>query len=256
MFRKEVLTQRAALAVASAEMKSLQVDAERPEQGLPGGRLGGLTSYSSRMGWLVDADFIPVLHSIDSPSLGYSRDAQIDLLRTSFRYQLNKNDIFLNYLTLVHIISSPSFAAPLYPVSWNLKLGLEQDLDCNAEEFDSSCRRYFLQGGGGFSYATSFLKFYSFPEIDFAYQNKNAFEASLGSLSGFAFNYFDTLVISFALEWLRRYSFLEDSWRTHFSLDSSLSFIAFSNLETRIFYKKNLQNLSWETGLGVYLHFF
>lgn len=256
LFRKEILTQRARLAVASAEMKSLQVEAERPERGLPGGRVGVLSSYSSSMSWVLDADFVPVLHSIDSPSLGYSRDAQIDLMRTVFRYQLNKNDVFLNSLTLVDIISSPSFEAPLYPVSWNLKLGVEQDLDCNAEEFDSSCRRYFLQGGGGLSYATSFIKFYSFPEIDFAYQNRNAFEVSLGSFSGFSFNHFDTLVISFALEWLRRYSFLQDAWRTHFNIDSSLSFIAFSDLEMRIFYKKNLQSLNWETGLGVYLHFF
>jgi hypothetical protein len=223
---------------------------------LPGGRIGTSYSHSYFSGNSFDLEINPVLHNIQSPSTGYSREAQIELLSTTLRYEANSKQFFIQKLDLVNIISIPSLNPPLYPIAWNLKLGMEQDYDCDKTGYNSSCVRYSLSGGTGASVLWEPIQLYFFPQVDFAYQNENAFEVSAGTFSGFTFKTTESSMFSSRIDWMKRYSVLYHSWRDHLLSDSSFSFQPFFNFESKIFYKYNFINYDWQAGFGFYWHFF
>ncbi|KAB8040471.1 DUF4105 domain-containing protein [Silvanigrella paludirubra] len=256
LFRKQLLLARASIGIVSSPLKIEPPDSDRPEKGLPGGRIGTSYSHSYFSGNSFDLEISPVLHNIQSPSTGYSREAQIELLNTTLRYEANSKQFFIQKLDLVNIISIPSLNPPLYPVSWNLKLGMEQDYDCDKLGYNSSCVRYSLSGGAGASALWEPIQLYFLPQVDFAYQNENAFEVSAGTFSGFTFKTNESSMFSSRIEWMKRYSVLYHSWRDHLLSESSFSFQPFFNFECKIFYKYNFINYDWQTGLGFYWHFF
>lgn len=256
IFRKQLLNTRASLGVISSPLKVMPPDEERPERGAPGARAGIVVSHSFYAGNAIDLEVRPVLHSLDNPSLGYSKEAQIELLSASLRYEVNSNQVFINKLDFANIISTPSLNPPLYPLSWNLRVAVEQDSDCSKTGYQASCQRYFLTGGGGAALLYHELQLFFFSQADFAYQNENAFEVSIGTFSGITLRPLDILVISSSLEWMQRYSIIYDSWRKHFLSETSLSLLTFNNVESKIFYKYNITNQDWQVGAGIYWHFF
>ncbi|WGL60039.1 DUF4105 domain-containing protein [Pigmentibacter sp. JX0631] len=256
IFRKQLLTSRAELGVISDSIKIDPSHSDRPEKGLPGGRIGGSYSHSYYLGNLFDLEIYPVLHSIESPSLGYSREAQIELLSGSFRYEAVSKQIYVNKLDLVNIVSIPSINPPLYPVAWNLRLGMKQDYDCDKNTYNSSCATYFFSGGAGAAILTEPFQFYFLPQAEFSYQNTNAFEVSLGALSGVTLKTSDSSLLSSKVNWMKRYSVLYSTWRDHFLLENSFSIQYFTNFQNKLFYNYNFFNHEWQAGLSVYWHFY
>lgn len=256
VFRKQLLQTRASLGVVSSSLNILPPEEERPEKGGAGARAGVGFSHSFYAGNAFDLEIQPVLHSLDSPSLGYSKEAQIEMLSASLRYEADSKKFFINKLDFVNIISIPSLNPPLYPMSWNLEVAIEQDSDCSRMGYQASCQRYFIAGGTGASLLIRAFQLFLFPQVDFAYQNENAFEVSLGTFSGIALRPLDTFAITSRLEWMRRYSIPYQSWREHFLSEMSFSFIAFMDLENKIFFDYNIANFDWRLGATIYWHFF
>ncbi|WP_158999723.1 Lnb N-terminal periplasmic domain-containing protein [Pigmentibacter ruber] len=256
VFRKQLLTTRAELGVISDSIKIEPSHSDRPEKGVPGGRMGGSYSHSYYLGNLFDLEIYPVLHSIESPSVGYSRESQIEMLSGSLRYEAVSKQAYINKLDLVNIISIPSINPPLYPVAWNLRLGLNQDYDCDKNTYNSSCATYFFSGGAGFAGLVNPFQLYILSQAEFSYQNANAFEVSLGTLSGFTLKTSESSMLSSKVNWMKRYSVLYSTWRDHFLLENSFSIQYFTNLQNKIFYNYNFHKHEWQAGLSFYWHFY
>lgn len=255
-FRKQLLKTRASLGVISEPLKIEPPISERPENGLPGGRVGISYSHSANLGNTYDFEFYPVLHSIENPSIGYSREAQIELLSGAFRYEESSRQFFIKKLDLVNIISIPSINPPLYPIAWNLKLGIEHDYDCSKTKYQYSCVSYALAGGAGAAILLDALQLYAFPQLEFSYQEKNAFEIGLGTFSGLTFKTSDRSLFSANLTWQQKYSVLNHSWRERFMAETKFSILTFLNFQNSLFYKYNFANYDWQVGLGIYWHFY
>lgn len=255
-FRNELLSTRASLGVISSPLNVKIPEDERPEQGVPGGRIGLSYLRSKDLGNIYNLEVEPVLHRIDSPSLGYSKEAQIELFATSLGYEVNPKRFFINKLEIVNIISISSLSPPLYPISWNLRAAFEQDYECSIKGFRNECQRYFIAGGTGFSLLLNKFQFFILPQIDLAYQNQNKFEVSMGAFSGIIFRPFSIFVFSSQLEWMNRYSTAYSSWRKHILLETSLSVLDLNRIEGKIFHNYDFVFQDYKFGLAVYWHFF
>ncbi|KAB8033259.1 DUF4105 domain-containing protein [Fluviispira multicolorata] len=256
LFRKNLLEARASLSVISSPLKIEPPKEERPEFGVAGARVGGGYSYSRFAGNALDFELKPVLHSLDSPSAGYAQDAQIELMKLILRYETKGSNFFVNNLDLLNIKSFPSLNPPLYPISWKLRAGLEQDYDCSKYGYLSSCQRSFIEGGSGFSFLRDNFQIYILSQADLAYQEENGFEISLGAYSGFSLRPNHFSVFSSDLEWMKRHSFTYKNDRTRLFWQNSLSYQCFSNIENKIFASFNLENQDWRIGTSIYWYFF
>ncbi|BBH53446.1 DUF4105 domain-containing protein [Fluviispira sanaruensis] len=256
LFRKNLLEARASLEVISAPLKIDPPVEERPEYGVPGARLGAQYSYSYYAGNAVDFELKPVLHSLDSPSAGYAKDAQIELMKLLLRYEFKSSTLFVQNLDLLNIKSFPSLDPPLYPIAWKLRAGIEQDNDCNKYGYLSCCERSFLQGGTGFAVLSGIFQIYTLAQAELAYQEVNGFEGSLGVYSGISLRPNHFSVFSTQLDWMKRYSFTYNNDRTRLFLENSLSYQYFSRIENKIFADFNLENQDWRVGTGIYWYFF
>ncbi|APJ04011.1 DUF4105 domain-containing protein [Silvanigrella aquatica] len=256
LFRKQLLRARASLGVVSTPLQISPPENARPDKGVPGARLGLSLSHSKYAGTALNLEMRPVLHSLEDPSLGYSKESQIKLLSTLLRYEFPSNQLYIDKLDAVDIISIPALSPPLFPLAWNLNVAIEQDEDCSKTGYQAACQRYFAKGGTGFAIQYDNIQIFALPQIDFAYQNENAFEVSVGTFSGIALRPSNRLVIFSSQDWMNRYSVQYSKWRRHFMLETSLSILAFNNVESKIYYNYNVANSDWRVGAGIFWHFF
>lgn len=68
----------------------------------------------------------PALHDMLDPAAGYERGAQIELLNTELRYFPEINNLQLESVSFLNILSLPSIDYLLQPVSWRFEVALQR----------------------------------------------------------------------------------------------------------------------------------
>jgi hypothetical protein len=253
--RQHVLKARASVHRVSDAMDIPLPAWERPEQGVPGARMGVAYQHFSHGVKGIDFVLRPVLHHLQNPAAGYSPDSQIELLSTVFRYEISRQEFFLQQFHLVNLMSIAPLQPPLFPLAWNLKLGTEQDVWCPSQSFDVGCQLYFLNGGLGVALRGPVgLHSYFLTQTEFAYQNQNGFYPSTGFLGGILFRPREFLVLS--LEWKYKSFFVKKLWQNSYLIDLSFSYVPIKNFENKIFYLYRGNDDMWQAGMGIFWHFF
>lgn len=254
--REDVLKYRASLRIISDVMPNEAPPFERPDQGPAGTSIGIEFNHSTRHQTELQFEFIPVLHTLDSPSLGYPKDAHLELLSTALRYNINDRALSLSKIHLVNLVSIPPLYPPSYPIAWNLNIGAEE-LNAFQNSNQSSAKLlYFAKGGAGMSLQFQWLQFYVLPQIGFAYQNKKEYGIATGSLLGFIVRPTETWVVFTEINWMSHLNILNSSWNENFLADMSLSKLTFDKLKMTIFARYNSSTAELKFGFGVFFHFF
>lgn len=260
IFRKEVLNARAKLQIITPPLDIRPTEEDRPENGVWGSRMGSFYSHSNATQSALDYELRPVLHDLQSPPIGYSKDSQIEFINTSVRYETSSKSLYLNRVSLLKIKSIPPFYAPFYPISWTFEMTMEQDSDCQTGFYNPACRRYFVGGGTGFSVAHGFgpvsLQMYALPITQLGYMGEFGAEVILGIESGLITTLQRKYVLYTSAQWSKRYSISQSQWRDHLSLDTSFAVPLFRQFEGRIQYNHNFQTDVWRFGAGIYWYFF
>ena len=122
------------------------------------------------MGWLEDELFEELAiragyHDLLDPDTGYTRDAQIELLNTTFRHYEKRGQFRLEQFSLAKVISLSPIDSLFRTPSWKFNIGMEtiRFKDCKL------CSSGNFNGGIGVAKETQLLKrevFFLFAEVD------------------------------------------------------------------------------------------
>jgi hypothetical protein len=136
------------------------VDTDRPEIVDPVPPDRGHDANRLRLGFGFREDitfqeirFRPANHDLLDNDNGYEQGAQIEFLDTSLRYYFSKNQLKIDYIDLVDIVSITPRDRFFRPFSWKIATGFQQKLMADENE---ALVAYF-GGGGGVAYNMGFL---------------------------------------------------------------------------------------------------
>ena len=120
---RAVLTARSAIK-AKPDNVPIKPMSEPPEQGHDTSRAG------LSVGWREDEMFVDLslragYHDLLDPDVGYTRDAQIEILGASLRHYERRNQTRLERFTLANIISLSPIDALFKAPSWKVNAGLQ-----------------------------------------------------------------------------------------------------------------------------------
>ena len=121
---QHLLQMRSQLGVG-LQLKLKDATPVRPDQG------HGTTRASLGVGIdeakaFVEIGFRPVLHDLLDPSPGYVQGAQVDFFSTALRYYPEQEQLKLQSLDLLNIVSLAAQDDLIQPISWMAKIGMEQ----------------------------------------------------------------------------------------------------------------------------------
>ena len=155
---ESVLKRRSQIPVAKIIEKEIAIPYNmQPYKGVPGSRIGTYYILSPNINIQeIGLNFRPALHSINSISLGYSKNLQINMADTYLSFIPKTKELILKKLSLIDILSIPEVRAPLWPISWSLWLGIEKSNRCLYLYSNKSCNKAKLKLGAGSSF--SFLE--------------------------------------------------------------------------------------------------
>ena len=163
-YRKRILpllTERSTLGGQQADPYPIAVPVE-PEQGHPTNRfsLGGGVSGGSGYATL---GFRPAYHSLEDPGDGYVEGAQIQFLNSSLRYYFDREQLQLQRLSFVDIVSLSEFESVFRRTSWKVTAGLDQV----GKENGNDVLVFRLNTGGGLTLSSDLLGMvYGLCEVD------------------------------------------------------------------------------------------
>jgi hypothetical protein len=162
----QLLTVRSRLPVAYEPFQVVPF-AKQPESGHGSFRMG------FGFGWRDTEPFQEIsaraaYHDLLDPEPGYTPDAQIQALDVALRYYPQRNQVVLDKLTLVDIVSLTPLDSLLFSPSWKVRAGLDtfDGEDCR------DCLTFNLNGGIGLAWQSTVLQrevFFLLPELDVNY---------------------------------------------------------------------------------------
>ncbi len=140
-----ILTRRSALGPAKADAYVITPPAQ-PEEGhrtMQAGIGGGIRKGRP----FAEFSWRPAYHDLLDPSDGYLPGAQIDFLDTRLRYYPGEEELRLQRLHLVDIVSLSPWDPIFRPVSWKVAAGFDQELHRDGRDH----LVFRLSTGGGFA---------------------------------------------------------------------------------------------------------
>ena len=163
---RAILTGRSALRVKPDEMRIVPF-ASAPEQGHKTSRAG------LGVGWRNDDTYEELAiragyHDLLDPEIGYTPDAQIELLSAKFRHYNRKDETRLEQFTLANVLSLSPMDSLFKTPSWKVSAGT-QTIRHNA---CTLCTNWNLNGGIGAATETKLLRrevYFAFAEADANY---------------------------------------------------------------------------------------
>jgi hypothetical protein len=153
-YRKRILpllTERSRLGAQKADPYPIQAPVE-PEKGHDTRRLsvgGGISGGNP----FTTLSFRPAYHSLDDPGDGYVEGAQIQFMDTSLRYYFDREELQLQRLSMVDIVSLSEFETIFRRTSWKVTAGLEQVRKRNGDDV----LVFRLKTGGGLTLVSDLL---------------------------------------------------------------------------------------------------
>jgi len=119
------LAKARSLLPAGRQSMGKDMPAVRPDQG------HGTASFSVGTGvdhddYFVETKFRPVLHDLIDPGSGYVDGAQVEFFSLALRLYPDKNQLTLQQLKLLDIISLASRDKLIKPISWLVYIGMDQ----------------------------------------------------------------------------------------------------------------------------------
>ena len=76
--------------------------------------------------FFVEYDLRPVLHDLMDPGPGYVDGAQVDFFSTALRYYPEQEQLKVQTVDLLHIVSLASRDGLVKPISWTARIGTDQ----------------------------------------------------------------------------------------------------------------------------------
>lgn len=156
----ELLKARSLLGRAGDDYLSLP-DPGRPDHAHGSNRLAAGVGVRGD-DWYQEVRLRPAYHNLVDHDAGYLPGSQIDFVSLSLRYTPERDQLKLQSLDLVDIVSLSPRHAFFAPVSWKVTTGLHQ------RAFDDGDQHllYRLNPGGGFTWGNSSLMSYVLVETD------------------------------------------------------------------------------------------
>lgn len=99
--------------------------AVRPDQGHGTSRITMGTGTDAER-FFIELGFRPVLHDLLDPGPGYMDGAQVEFFNTRLRYIPDREQVRIQQLDLLHILSFPPMDALTTPISWAARIGATQ----------------------------------------------------------------------------------------------------------------------------------
>ena len=157
----KLLGERSRLGIAPEGMYDI-AEPSRPESGH--GTMKVAAGGGVRRGkGFVELEAQPAFHTLLDPDNGYLRGAQIKFFDTAVRYYLTKEQLRLEKLHILDILSLAPRDIFFRPLSWKVLTGFERRLLRNGEDR----LIYRLNTGGGYAVSSPFGGiWYAFGELD------------------------------------------------------------------------------------------
>jgi hypothetical protein len=153
-YRKRILpllTERSRLGGQKADPYPIQAPVE-PEQGHDTRRFS-ISAGISGGSPFTTLGFRPAYHSLDDPGDGYVEGAQIQFMDTSLRYYFDREELQLQRLSLVDIVSLSEFETIFRRTSWKVTAGFDQVRKRNGDDV----LVFRLKTGGGLTLVSDLL---------------------------------------------------------------------------------------------------
>ncbi len=184
---QQVLTKRSLLGIQSPPF-TVTPFTESPEQGHGTARVG------ASFGWREDEFFEELsirgaYHDLLDPDIGYTHDAQIELVSIRLRHYEKRNQFRLERFTFANVLSLSPIDSLFTNPSWKLNIGMETIKTHNC----ALCSSGNFNGGIGAATETSLLRrevYFLFAELDANISGAfdNHYRIGAGTTSGVVMN--------------------------------------------------------------------
>lgn len=155
-----LLNERSAMGADLDKSGTSQPDA--PDQGHASSRIS-LAGGTSRGDTFAEIGIRPAYHALTDPGIGFQSGAHIQFMNTRLRYYPRREDVRLERLDLVDIISLADYERIFRQISWKIRAGVEQLQNRNGEDVLA----FRINTGGGLSQQVGqFGLLYAMAEFD------------------------------------------------------------------------------------------
>jgi hypothetical protein len=119
----------------------------RDDQGHPTGRITAIAGHYGQRNYL-DLALRPAYHDFSDPAPGYRLGSQLQFLNTELRYYLDSDELKLQQLNIIDIISLSARDRFFHPISWEAGFGADRQLTSEGTRPLAA----YVKGGAGVSY--------------------------------------------------------------------------------------------------------
>lgn len=161
---QQLLLRRSAIDASTVPLPSDPELSVSPDRGHRTGRIAFTQGVSNRSAF-QELQLRPALQDLDDSAYGYLPGSQLEMFNTRIRYDDRRKTPYLEELSLVDIVSLPSWDAWVHKPSWKVNAGARVAHELNKDPENSL---YFgLNTGPGISLKiASPLRVFAFAEID------------------------------------------------------------------------------------------
>jgi hypothetical protein len=131
----------------SSDLRAPPAPKVRDDQGHPTGRITAIAGHFGQHNYL-DLALRPAYHDFSDPAPGYRLGSQLQFLNTELRYYLDSDELKLQQLNIVDIISLSARDRFFHPISWQAGFGADRQLTSEGTRPLAA----YIKGGAGVSY--------------------------------------------------------------------------------------------------------